>query len=287
MKVYVPKHSTQSLGGGFLFIPNLKKGLGDKVEFVDSWDKANVILIVGVTMTERSEIKAAKEAKKKVILRIDNMPKDSRNKGTAFSRMRDFGQMADFIVFQSQWAKDYVGNWLTYRHNVNLKKSRVIYNGIDPNYFYFHDNPKQRGETYVYCTFNTDENKRYPEAAYDFYQRNFAALNAGKPQPLLTIAGNMSDKLKQYNFDFFNGEKIKFIPPIENRMEMGNLFRSSRYLYFPAFADASPNTVGEAMACGCEVLLVNPIGGTKEVVEEYSKKIITIQDMAEQYFEIF
>jgi hypothetical protein len=64
---------------------------------------------------------------------------------------------------------------------------------------------------------------------------------------------------------------------------MGNAYRSCRYLYFPAFADASPNTVSEGIACGCEPLLVNPIGGTKEVVETFSKKIITIQEMADQY----
>jgi hypothetical protein len=40
-------------------------------------------------MTPREEILAAKEAKKKIIFRIDNMPKDSRNRGTAFSRMKD------------------------------------------------------------------------------------------------------------------------------------------------------------------------------------------------------
>lgn len=286
MKIYIPNTSKQTLGGGFLFIPNLKKGLKGKAEFVNTWQESDIVLIVGITMTERAEIKEAKAAKKKIVLRIDNMPKDSRNRGTAFSRMRDFGQLADQIVFQSNWAKSYVGNWLAYNHNVKLKHSKVIYNGIDPDFFYHHDNPSTRDEVYLFCTFNTDENKRFPEAAYDFYLRNFDALENGKKQPKLKLVGNLGDNLRNYNFDFFNKEQVTYTPPVSDRQELANIYRSCKYLYFPAFADASPNTVGEAITCGCQVLLANPVGGTKEVIDIFSKKPITIQEMAEQYLEI-
>lgn len=262
---------------------NLKKGLAGKAELVDCWQAADAVMIVSCTMTERSDIQQAKAAKKKIIFRIDNMPKDSRNRGTAFSRMRDFGQMADVIVFQSEWAKDYVGSWLA-QYSVRLRNSKVIYNGIDSEFFYHRDDPKTRGENYVFCTFNTDENKRFPEAAYDFYLRNRAAVAEGKPQPKLTIVGQYGDKLREYNFDFFNKEKIKFVPPVEDRKTLGKIFREHQYMYFPAFADASPNTVAEGVACGCEILLPNSIGGTHEVIRKH-RTSYTIYDMAQEYLE--
>lgn len=286
MKIYIPNQSKQTLGGGFIFISNLKKGFSGKAILVDDWRACDAVLIVSCTMTDRAEIRAAKDAKKKIIFRIDNMPKDSRNRGTAFSRMRDYAEMADVIVFQSEWAKKYVGDWLSFNYNVNLKHSKIIYNGVDTEFFYFKDNPEARPEKYVYCSFNTDENKRFPEAAYDFYLKNFEALRSKKTQPELMIIGQFPDKLREYNFDFFNKEKIKFYPPIEDRKILGNLFRENKYMYFPAFADASPNTVAEGIACGCKILLVHPIGGTQEVINYYSNKILTIQEMANQYLEI-
>ena len=286
MNIHVANSSKQTLGGGFIFIENLKKGCQGKAKFVDGLASCDVVFICSVTQVERSFVQEAKQLKKKIVLRIDNMPKDSRNRGTAFSRMKDFGQMADVIVFQSEWAKQYVGQWLFLNHGVDTNKSKVIYNGIDPEFFYFKDKPEDRGESYLFTTFNTDENKRFPEAAYDFHLRNWEARKNNKKIPTLKLVGNFGKDLPGYKFDFFNGEKYTYEPPISDRKLMGNLFRSSRYIYFPAFADASPNTVGEAMACGCEPLLVNPVGGTTEVVQLFKNQTHTIQDMAKQYLDL-
>ena len=286
MKLYIANQSKQTLGGGFIFIENFKKGSKGKIEFVDTWQGCDAMLICSVTQIDRGTVQEAKNAKKKIILRIDNMPKDSRNRGTAFSRMRDFGQMADIIVFQSEWAREYVGEWLHFNHGVRLKHCKVIYNGIDPEYFYFNDDPTTRGETYLYTTYNTDENKRFPEAAYDFHLKHWVAKKNNQTLPTLKLVGNFGKDLPGYKFDFFNGEKYTYEPPISDRKKMADVFRSCRYLYFPAFADASPNTVGEAMSCGCEPLLINPIGGTAEVVKLFKEKKHTIEDMANQYLDI-
>lgn len=284
MHIYISNQSKQTLGGGFIFIENLKKGAKGKARFVDHWQEAHAVLVCSVTQTTREEILAAKNAKKKIIVRIDNMPKDSRNRGTAFSRMKDFGLMADVIVFQSEWAKDYVGSWLSNTHGVNLDKSKIIYNGVDLDYFYYKDDPDKRGETYLFTTYNTDENKRFPEAAYDFHLRHRKAKTEKTTIPFLKLVGNFGKDLPGYNFDFFNGEKINYEPPVSDRKKMADIMRTCQYIYFPAFADASPNTVGEAMACGCKPLLINPTGGTQEVVNLFTKdKEYTIQKMADQY----
>jgi glycosyltransferase involved in cell wall biosynthesis len=285
--VYIANKSQQKLGGGFIFLDNLRKGSNGICNFVDKWEDSHIFFIPSATMAVRDEAVAAKKAKKRIVLRIDNMPKDSRNRGTAFSRMRDFAQMADVIIFQSEWCRQYVGEYLEMSCKVNLSKSHVIYNGVDSEIFFHKDNPKTRGETYIFTTFNTDENKRFPEAAYDFHQRHKKAKKEGNSLPHLKLVGNFSKDIVPYNFDFFDGEKVTYSPPIDNRKNMADAFRSCQYIYFPAFADAAPNTVSEAIACGCKVLLANPIGGTAEVIKSFSQSIFTIQDMADKYLKAF
>lgn len=285
--IYVANKSQQKLGGGFIFLDNLRKGSNGMCSFVDKWEDCHIFFIPSATMAMRDEALAAKNAKKRIALRIDNMPKDSRNRGTAFSRMRDFAKLADVIIFQSEWCRQYVGEYLQMSCGVDLSKSQVIYNGVDTEIFFYKDDPKNRGETYLFTTFNTDENKRFPEAAYDFHQRHKKAKKEGLPLPKLKLVGNFPKEIVPYKFDFFDGENVDYSPPIADRRKMADVFRSCKYIYFPAFADAAPNTVSEAMACGCKVLLANPIGGTTEVINQFSKSIITIQDMSDKYLKAF
>lgn len=283
MHMHILNQSTQTLGGGFIFLENLKKGSKGKCKFVDRAEDSHACLAASCTMCTREMVNQAKSLRKKFIFRIDNMPKDSRNRGTAFSRMKDFAKMADVIVFQSEWAREYVGGWLERNHGVNLENSQIIYNGVETEYFNHSDDPATRGETYLFTTYNTDENKRFPEAAYDFHLRTVKARKEGRKEPTLRLVGNFGKEMPNYKFDFFDGEKVSYSPPISDRKKMADEYRSCRYLYFPAFADASPNTVGEGVACGCEVLLSHPIGGTQEVIREYKKKVVSIQDMADKY----
>lgn len=287
MRIYIPNTSSQSIGGGWTFLRNFQLGAKGKATFVTNWKDCDVVFIMSATTTDRDEIKAAKAAGKKIVFRIDNMPKDSRNRGTAFSRVRDFGILADQIIFQSEWAKKYVGNWLRFVHKAPaMENATVIYNGVDTSVFNFSDTMESRPERYIFVHYNRDENKRFPEAAYDFSVRHFNAKNQDMVIPELLLVGRFSPELAEYNFDFFNGEVVNYVGPVEDREGLADLYRSCKYLYFPAFADAAPNTVAEAIACGCKVLLVNPVGGSQEMVDVFSQNIITVQDMADKYLEL-
>src|SRR5690606_33836420 len=103
----------------------------------------------------------------------------------------------------------------------------------------------------------------------------------------LYIAGQFSPEVVQYNFDFFNGEQVEFLGPLTERKQVADVMRTCKYLLFPAFADASPNTVGEAIACGLCPLLINPIGGSQEVADLYGTRTYSIQEMANDYEQIF
>ena len=299
MKVYIPNSSKQKLGGGFTFLRNIKKSIKDVV-WVDSWHDCDIVFIVGATMTDRNEMIEAQKAGKKIVLRIDNLPKDSRNRGTAFSRMRDFAKMADYIIFQSEWAKDYVGWWLrekceakamsTFHKTSAMGTSEskdhggyfmnsIIYNGIDPEFFFERDDGSREENRYLHVRYNRDETKHLPEACYFFHQ-----AYRKNPKASLWLIGQFGDKLKDYNFDFFADEEVNYWGTIEDPSQMGEMMRSCKYLIHPAFCDASPNVVMEALACGCEILHVNEIGGTKELLELKGR---TIYQMGNEYKEVF
>lgn len=286
MKIYLPNTSSQSLGGGFTFYRNFKKGLKGKIDIVDNFREADVVMITGVTMTDRKEMEIVESAGIPIVLRVDNMPKDSRNRGTAFSRMRDFSRIADHIIFQSEWAKDYVGWWLENKVGAEAmrnKNTSVIYNGVDKEFFHFEDKPEERPDVYLFVQYNRDENKRFPEAALDFYK-----VSRENPRSELWCIGRFSDDAIEYNFDFFSDENVKRHAPVEDPELMGNLMRMGKYFYFPAYADASPNTLSEALCCGLKPLLINNEGGSLEVVQRYNDgKIEDIQTMGEHYLDIF
>lgn len=277
MNIYIPNTSKQSIGGGWTFLRNFKKG--SDLNFVSNWRECDLVLIIGATMTDRKEMLEAKEAGKKIVFRVDNIPRDSRNRGTAFSRMLDFAKMSDFIIFQSKWAKDYAGWWFEQNGVDITNRSAILYNGVETDAFYEEPSTERVKDRYIYVQFNRDENKRATEAFYMFHQ----AYRKNKEAELYLI-GQFSPELIENNFDFFAGERITYLGVIDHREQLGDMFRSCEYLLFPAFADASPNTVMEAIACGCKVIGVNDTGGTKELIDIKGR---SVEDMSNDYKLIF
>jgi len=266
MRLYLPNISEQQLGGGFTFLRNIKQGLANTVEFVNSVDDCDVYFITSVTLADPIEVQQAKEQGKVIIFRVDNVPKKSRNKRSrVYDNMRKYADLADMVVYQSEWAKDYAGRICGYDN-----PSMVIYNGVDTDVFTRAPEVDEIDFTkplkYLYVQFNRDENKRWPEAGYHFHQRHRQDARSS-----LTVVGQFSPEFfnadGSAHFDFFDNENISYIPPVYDRDVMASIYQQHDILLFPAFADASPNTVLEARACGLTVELVNPIGGTAELLD--------------------
>lgn len=275
MKVYIPNCSTQSLGGGWTFIRNLMNGLRDSVQFVDTYDSADIVLICGVTLADRNEIEEIYKREIPIVFRVDNIPKKSRNKrGRVYDNMHRYGEIADMVVYQSEWAQEYAGYMID-----STAPRIVIYNGVDQSTFYPDDHDVSKREKFLIVNYNRDENKRFPEAAYYFHKEWRTRKNIS-----LTIVGNFSPEYVDANFDFFDQEKINFIPPIENPRELATIYRTHDVLLFPAFMDAAPNTVLEARASGLLIECTNPTGGTQEMIDLSD---ISLQTMCDQYFGVF
>lgn len=275
IKVYLANDSKQSLGGGWTFLRNIRKGLIKlNHQIVDRIEDCDVFLIPGATMVNRKTVERAKELKKKIVTRCDNIPRNSRNRNTGTSRLRDFTLLADKVVYQSEWAKEYIMPFIN-------REGPVVYNGVDIDIFKkaglrmgFRGSP-----TYLYSRFNRDETKRWEEAWYEYQM-----IQRRNPKAKLVIVGNFSPEQVEYNFDFFMGENYEYLGVIESPEEMARIYRSCDYFLATYYNDCYSNTYCEAIACGCQLYRPNLSGGTAEVIEQ---GVIKLEDMTKEYVEIF
>lgn len=262
-------------GGGLTFIRNFKKGMAELgCHVVPRLPDADIVLIAGATLTNRDEILEARRQKKKIVFRVDNIPKDSANRGTAIPRMRDFAEMSDVIIYQSEWAKEYA--------SIICGDGTVIYNGVDTDVFKPDGKrlAKRGREAWLYVRSSRNENKRFPEAAYHYHM-------AWRKNRLLEfwIVGKFGPESLAYNFDFFCDEPVEFMGEVNEPEQMAMIMRSADKLLIPYFADASPNTILEARACGLAVDLVNDVGGTKELLNPDLD--ISLRRMCQEYKGVF
>lgn len=276
MKIAVLNESKQTIGGGFSFIDNFYTGIlsFNEHSIVAKWEDADIVLIPSASMVSKETFYLLKSYKKKIVLRVDNIPRNSRNRGTGTSRLKAMADGSDLVIFQSQWAKDYISPFLG-------KGGQVIYNGIDTSVFTnkgafvdFKGHP-----TYLYSRFNRDETKRWEWAWYRYQQ-----IQRQEPNALLVLVGQFSDEQRQYNFDFYNNEKVKYMGVIDDPKMMANIYRGCNYLIACYSNDCYSNTYQEGLACGIKLFEPDMTGGTPELIKN---GVIDCRDMVGNYLKVF
>lgn len=281
MKIFAPV-SRESVGGGWTFYRNFKKGMSQlpdvQVEFVDTWQECDIFFITGVTIVDPSVVREASKAGKKIVLRVDNVPRKSRNRrSTPHERLKEFAELADAVIYQSEWAKNYckplcgIGD--------------VIYNGVDTDIFYPPKNPSpDRENNFLFLFHGKNEHKGFAKAHYLFQME--ARKNPKAKFYFVYDFGRDLPEMIDANFDFWNGENYEYIPKIENPDDVADLMRSCKTLIFPSICDASPNTVLEARACGMDVMGEDDksLSGTAELMK---LEDISLVNMCEQYYGLF
>jgi len=275
IKIFNPSISKQILGGGHSFRRNIEKALQGQVEWVNSWQECDVYLISSVTIVDKSEIYEAKRAGKKIILRVDNMPRKSRNlRMSPHERMREFASMSDWIIYQSKWAKEWIGSYIGF-----MEKSSVILNGVDTEIF----KPMRIAypldyKIFMYIQYNRDENKRMTEA-FDMFTEEWLK----NPKHILWLVGQFSPEIIAAGFDFFRGEQFIYHGIITMPEGMASLMQKADVLLYPSYSDACPNTCVEAKACGMEVWHKGYAG----VGEACNLNDNSLDYMGKQYLQIF
>lgn len=233
------------------------------------YEESDVYIIAGASMVERSEVIKAKEDGKKVILRVDNALRNSRNRGTGMTRMKDFAEISDLVIYQSHWAREYLRPYLK-------KDGPIIVNGTDRKIFY---PPKQRTRNiYLYSRFNRDETKNWEVARYWYSQKQLE-----DPTAELWIVGAFSPELVEYNFDFYNNENFRYMGTLTDPASMADVYRNAKYFIYTYFADACSNSLIEAICSGCEI--VDPhhfldTGGAPDILQTED---LSLERMCREY----
>ncbi len=269
MKIYIAKFEPNRTGGGWSFAYNFYTAMGDAI--TDDYNEADVYFITSPSMVQRDEVLKAKEDGKKIVLRLDNAVRNSRNRNTGMTRMYDFAQWADLIIYQSTWAKDYLQPFLK-------KDGVVILNGIDTSLFKPGAIPGNE-DTILYSRFNRDETKNYEVARYWFsrYTNDHKEAN-------LIIVGQFGDDIRNANFDFYANEQYRYLGVLD-KQTMADVYRQCGKFLYTYFNDACSNSLIEALCSGCEIVgdsYYRRTGGASEIMSVWENS--QNSDKARRFF---
>lgn len=284
MRIKAPGIERLDTGGASSFLANLNnsfKSIGG-AQLVQEGDY-DVLFIAGASLANHSDVERAKAENKPIVLRVDNILEDSRNRNSGMSRLRAFADSANVVVYQSEWAKRLLEPY--------CGKGVVIYNGVDTHIFY----PKETGNTgsprgvrVLYSKYSRNEIKQYHEVIY--WWRDYNLDN--KDGTLVLVGKYAEDKIRiDHPFEFHNGEKWEHKGIITDRNQLANIIRSCDLAFLPYMFDACSNTILEVQACGVPVIY-SPTGGTPEIVElgvpvDWNLKASEMADQALAYKRCF
>lgn len=286
MRIFISTKPDTSIGGGWTFTRNIVNYLQQQgvMCVFDKDIPYDVAFVIGPTTISKDDFREIRSSGKPIALRIDNIPEDYRNRGTALSRLKEFSKDSDVVIYQSAWAREYVRGFTGI-------DGTIIMNGVDRSIF----NTKDRilsDETrrYLYVRSSTNESKRWQEAKY-IYRMEW--LNRGKTH--LDIVGNFGDYLKQYGDDFIKNyrmgmfdEPYAYLGQITNPHHLAEIYKRSHAVIAPFYNDACSNVMLEARACGCELMFgtAEHSGANQEILALPDDKL-SIDYMGEQYMGIF
>lgn len=260
MKIHLASYQPDRLGGGWSFMRNFVKGFA-----LYSYEEADIYFIPSASVVERAEVQQAKADGKKIVLRVDNAIRNSRNRNTGMSRLYDFAQLADLVIYQSNWARDFLYPFLQ-------KDGVVILNGVDTEVFK-PSSIQPEDDTYLYVRSSNDEGKQWIMAWYWF------ANNPGK----LDIVGKFSKENLEYNFDFFNNESYKFYG---QQPDMRPFYQRNKNFLYTYLNDACSNTLLEALASGMNIIDIYGMLNTGGAPEIMACKDISLNRMYKEYEEV-
>lgn len=275
MSIHIANYQPDKLGGGWSFANNFIKGLDGQTVYED----ADVYFICGPTMVSYDDVNKAKQDGKKIVLRLDNIVRNSRNRNTGMSRMKYFADKADLVIYQSGFAQDLLMPFVQ-------RSGPIILNGCDTSTF----NPRGRQELvearYIYSRVNRDETKNWEMARLVFQQESLR--RDGKA--ILNLVGQFSPELVEYNFDFYHDEAYKYWGVVSDPNLMAAIYKNSDYLIYTFWNDACSNTLIEAICSGCEVLdpyNMADTGGAGEILHHFQdhggRDFFTIERMTSEY----
>lgn len=273
MRISLPEYDTNAIGGGWTFIGNFLKAMDGNIT---SYEDSDIFFLPSASMVSREAVQKAKDDGKKIVLRCDNIIRNSRNRNTGMSRMKDFSDWADLVIFQSDFAEDLLNPYL------QTENWKVIHNSADESVF--NESNRIKGyDRYFYGKHSSDETKNWEMARVAFQ-----GINNRNNDVHLNLAGRFDGNLEEYNFDFYSGENYKYWGYITDPHVMAHVYRQSDHFIYTYFNDACSNSLIEALLCGLTVYdpygMVDT-GGTVEILSRFRSrpKYLELKRMGDDY----
>lgn len=268
MKILLPNYDEKATGGGWSFIANFKKAMSDFI--TPNYDDADIFFLPSASMVDRATVEQAKHDGKKIVLRCDNIIRNSRNRNTGMTRMKDFADWADLVIFQSKFAEELLNPYLL------SENTKVILNSTDESIFNLDNRVYSENPRYLYAKHSSDETKNWEMARVAFQE-----IFLNDQESVFNIVGRF-DIAEEYNFDFYNNEKYIYMGYAQDATEMAKAYNDSDFFIYTYFNDACSNTLIEALMCGLDIY--DPwgmagTGGTPEILKAYD-------DFGYEYFRL-
>jgi len=274
VKIYIPNIQEGKIGGGWSFTRNF---LGLAKDYISTGPVSSIFFITGATLVKRHEVEDARASGKKIVLRIDGVPEDSRNRGTGWPRLKDYAELADVVVFQSEFIRDTVGRLLG-------RTGPIIYNGVNTTIFK-NIKEERREDSILYVNYRkSEQNKRVEEAI-----ERFRYWKIDHPEGFMQFVGLFSKVIRDWNFwmlDYKRGKDWDYHGVAHTPIELAQIMQGHEYIAFPSFADPCPNTLIEAMSCGCKPLWINDYGGQVEIVKKWDEIDWSRERMVSEYLDL-
>jgi len=287
IKIYIPPVGKEKIGGGWSFLNNFIGGLPADAMIEPALEEADVVFLPASTMVTRDFVQEVRSYGKPIALRIDGVPEDWRNRGTGWSRTKDFAGWANLVIYQSYFVEKTIGRLLEHTLEKELNHT-VIMNGADIEVF------KLEGEvlhafgnpSILYVNYRKGEhNKRVEEVI-----ERFRYFKLDNPEATLTFVGNYSKQQFRWNdkswdfgmLDLEEGKDWRYLGIVSDREELAKIMRSHEFIAFPSFADPCPNTLIEALCCGCVPLWVNGYGGASEIIAQWESCVFPGLDFSKE-----
>lgn len=272
MRILAPGIERYDVGGGGSFLRNFEKAIrpfgfectGYENLTHQSYD---ILFIAGASLCDRHIVEEAKKYGKPIVLRVDNILEDRRNRNGGMPKMLEYAEAADMVIYQTEWAKAFLSPVLK-------RDGIVISNGCDTEIF-FPDRdkkPKELSDPHIffYAKYSRGEGKNV-----NVVQQWWREHSLKRPQDILVLAGRFAEEnfKVQHPFEFHNGEKFIFKGIARSPEQMAEWMRQADCAILPYFADACSNQILEAQACGLYVIY-DKSGGTPEIIQPYMGEVI-------------
>lgn len=165
---------------------------------------------------------------------------------------------ADAVVYQSEYARKACD-----KHLAKAKKSTVIHNGAPVTVAY----PEKHKPVFIAATRVWNKKKHLKDIV-----RGFAKAKIGK----LWIAGSVDKRIEARDVRY-----LGLLSPDQ----LNRYYRVSDVMIHLCEKDACPNSVVEALMCGCRVI-TNEDAGTKELLTENDVVIQSAKDLPRAIHEV-